>query len=269
MFDLLEDGMMNEKTISELRRIFGLNLYEVNIWLALLARGVSTAGELSSIGNVPRSRAYDILESLEKKGFVVMKVGKPIQYIAVPPEEVIEAAKKNVEKDAKERIEEIDKLKSSSIMNELNTIYKQGISLVNPYEVAGAIRGRSNIYTKMENMIRKAKNQVIIITTEDGLTRKLYALKNALQYAKNKGVKVKIGGPITNKNKNATNMLKKLADVKNIKNVDGRFIVVDGKEAMLMTTDDKEVHPSYDMGVWINSPKVASTLSKMAQSLFK
>ncbi len=260
--------MMDEKTISELRRIFGLNLYEVNIWLALLARGISTAGELSSIANVPRSRAYDILESLEKKGFVVMKVGKPIQYIAVPPEEVIEAAKKNVEKNAKESIEEINKLKNSQIMNELKMIYKQGMSLIDPYEVAGAIRGRSNLYSKMESMIRKAKNQVIIITSEDGLIRKLESLRNAFQYAKNKGVKVKLGAPVTNKNKEFVNAIKKLVDFKPIKNVDGRFIVVDGKEAMLITTDDKEVHPSYDMGIWINSPKIATTLSKMAQSLF-
>ena len=56
-----------------------LNLYEVKIWTALLSRGVSTAGELSDIANVPRSRTYDVLESLEKKGFIIMKLGKPIK----------------------------------------------------------------------------------------------------------------------------------------------------------------------------------------------
>ena len=81
--------VLDKKIVSELRRLFDLNLYEVNIWVHLLSRGVSTAGELSDLSNVPRSRSYDILESLEKKGFVVMKLGKPIHYIAVPPEEVI------------------------------------------------------------------------------------------------------------------------------------------------------------------------------------
>ncbi|MBS3095823.1 hypothetical protein J4480_00115, partial [Candidatus Woesearchaeota archaeon] len=38
---------------------FGINGYEVKIWTALLSRGVSTAGELSDIANVPRSRSYD------------------------------------------------------------------------------------------------------------------------------------------------------------------------------------------------------------------
>src|SRR5512138_3947698 len=82
---------------------FGLNSYEAKIWTALLSRGVSTAGELSDIANVPRSRSYDILESLEKKGFVVMKLGKPIKFVALKPEEVIERVKKNLVVEAKEK----------------------------------------------------------------------------------------------------------------------------------------------------------------------
>ena len=86
--------IVKEEFLSRLRRFFNLNLYEVKIWTALLSRGVSTAGELSDIANVPRSRSYDVLESLEKKGFVIMKLGKPIKYIAVPPKEVVEREKK-------------------------------------------------------------------------------------------------------------------------------------------------------------------------------
>lgn len=93
--------IVKEEFLSKLRRYFGLNLYEVKIWTALLSRGVSTAGELSDIANVPRSRSYDVLESLEKKGFVVMKVGKPIKYLAVSPKEVVERVKKNLPKTHK------------------------------------------------------------------------------------------------------------------------------------------------------------------------
>ena len=85
--------IVKEELLSKLRRYFCLNLYEVKIWASLLSRGVSTAGELSDISNVPRSRSYDVLESLEKKGFVVMKLGKPIKYIAVAPQEVVDIFK--------------------------------------------------------------------------------------------------------------------------------------------------------------------------------
>ena len=67
--------IVKDELLSNLRRYFDLNLYEVKLWTALLSRGVSTAGELSDIADVPRSRSYDVLESLEKKGFV-RKCGK-------------------------------------------------------------------------------------------------------------------------------------------------------------------------------------------------
>ena len=86
--------IVKDDFLSKIRSLFSLNLYEARIWTALLSRGVSTAGELSDIGNVPRSRAYDVLESLEKKGFIIMKLGKPIKYLAVEPKNVVEKVKK-------------------------------------------------------------------------------------------------------------------------------------------------------------------------------
>ena len=51
----------------------GLNLYERKIFVALLAKGVATAAEVSEIANVPRSRSYDVLQSLAEKGFVLVQ----------------------------------------------------------------------------------------------------------------------------------------------------------------------------------------------------
>src|SRR3989338_3847890 len=107
--------IVKEEFLNKLRQYFHLNLYEVKIWAALLSRGVSTAGELSDIANVPRSRSYDVLESLEKKGFVVMKLGKPIKYMAVAPTEVVERVKKNMKSEADSRIKRLEDLKKTDI----------------------------------------------------------------------------------------------------------------------------------------------------------
>jgi UDP-N-acetylglucosamine 2-epimerase (non-hydrolysing) len=40
----------------------------------LLSNGVSSAGEIAEISGVPRSRTYDVLEGLEKAGFVIQKL---------------------------------------------------------------------------------------------------------------------------------------------------------------------------------------------------
>src|SRR5512141_964500 len=110
--------IVKEEFLSKLRLYFSLNLYDVKIWTALLSRGVSTAGELSDIAGVPRSRSYDILESLEKKGFIVMKIGKPIKYLAIPPEEVVDRVKKRISAQADEQGKVLDQLKGSDVLSE-------------------------------------------------------------------------------------------------------------------------------------------------------
>ena len=80
-------------------KALGLNSYEAKLWVALLSVGTSTAGELSDIANVPRSRSYDVLEGLEKKGFIITQIGKPIKYLAIPPEEVLERVKESISRE--------------------------------------------------------------------------------------------------------------------------------------------------------------------------
>ncbi len=238
---------------------FGLNSYESKIWTALLSRDVSTAGELSDIANVPRSRSYDVLESLEKKGFVVMKPGKPIKYVVVPPEEVIERIKKKVKENSEKQIDLINKLKSKQIIGELNTLYSQGIDLVEPSELTGSIKGRYNLYNHLESMVKNAKESVILSTTANGLERKGNALKDVLSKAKQKGIKIRIAAPATKENSKTIKELSKIAEVKNI-NLKLRFCIIDSKEILFMYLDDEKVHPSYDAGIWVNAEFFAKAL---------
>jgi HTH-type transcriptional regulator, sugar sensing transcriptional regulator len=261
--------IVKEDFLTKLRQFFGLNLYEVRIWTALLSRGVSTAGELSDIGNVPRSRAYDVLESLEKKGFVVMKLGKPIKYTAVEPVEVVERVKKLVNEGAKVKVKKLDSLRGSDVLKELDLLHKQGVEFVEPSDLSGALRGRHNLYTHLELMIKGAEKNVIIMTTSKGLVRKVEALKNELEKLKKRGVKVRIAAPINKESMDAVKDLGKFAEIRNANKVNARFCVVDGKNMMFMVMDDDEVHPSYDIGVWVNTPYFANALEGMFNMAWK
>ena len=169
--------IVKEEFLAKLRRYFSLNLYEVKIWTALLSRGVATAGELSDIANVPRSRSYDVLESLEKKGFVIMKLGKPIKYIAVQPSEVLDRVKKNMTEEAEEKVKRLEDLKTTDVLTELNLLHSQGIELIEPSELSGSLRGRHNLYNHLELTIRNAEKSVTIMTTSQGFLRKVEGLK--------------------------------------------------------------------------------------------
>ena len=261
--------IVKEELLSKLRRYFSLNLYEARIWTALLSRGVSTAGELSDIGHVPRSRAYDVLESLEKKGYVVMKLGKPIKYIAVDPKEVVERVKKSIQVEANQNIDKLKELNNNEVITELDQLHKNGIEFIDASDLSGAIKGKHNLYAHLETLIKNAEKSVTLVTTEKGLIRKVEALKPVLQKLNKKGVTIRVAAPLSKESLNAVKELKSVAEVKDSGDLNARFCVVDGKDLMFMLMHDEEVHPTYDVGVWVNTPFFAKALESMFEMSWK
>jgi HTH-type transcriptional regulator, sugar sensing transcriptional regulator len=261
--------IVKEEFLSRLRKIFDLNLYEVKVWTALLSRGTSTAGELSNISDVPRSRTYDILESLEKKGFIVMKVGKPIKFVALKPQEVVERVKKNLMVQAKERTQRLETLKGDEVLEELDTLFTKGVKFVEPSDLSGSLKGRQNLYNHLDMMVRDAEKTITIVTTAEGLNRKLEALLPSLDKVKKRGVKVRVAAPIDKNNLKIAKDFKKVGEVKNMQNIKARFIIIDGNQLMFMLLDDEKFHPNYDVGVWINTEFFAQALEKMFELAWK
>ncbi len=261
--------IVKEEFLSRLRKIFDLNLYEVKVWTALLSRGTSTAGELSSISDVPRSRTYDILESLEKKGFIVMKLGKPIKFIALKPEEVIERVKKNLVVSAKEKSQRLEKLKGDEVLEELTGLFSDGIKYIEPSELSGHLKGRQNIHNHLDMLVREAQNTITLVTTEDGLNRKMEVLLPSLEKAKKRGVTIRIAAPITEANKQIAKDFSKVAEIKDVEGLRARFMIIDSEQLMFMLLNDEEVHPTYDVGVWINTEFFAQALEQLFEIAWK
>ena len=259
----------DQDIIDELRNKFNLNLYEVKVWTALLSRGTSTAGELSNISDVPRSRTYDILESLEKKGFIVMKLGKPIKFVALKPEEVVERVKKNLIVGAKEKAQRLEEMKEDEVLEELNSLFTKGVKFVEPSDLSGSLKGRQNLYNHLDMMIRDAEKTITIMTTAEGLNRKLEVLMPSLEKCKKRGVQIKIGAPINNNNIKVARELKKVADVRNLEKFKARFVVIDSEQLMFMLLDDEKFHPNYDIGVWINTEFFAQALQQLFELAWK
>ena len=255
--------VIKEEFLNVIRQYFGLNLYEVKIWTALLSRKVATAGELSDLAVVPRSRTYDVLESLEKKGFVMVKLGKPIKYISISPKDVIDRVKKKVSESSDERLERLEKLRESPILKELEQLHEQGIQLVEPSDLSGALKGRYNLYNHLEAMVKGAENEVIIMTTSTGFLRKIEALRGVFDTLQERGVSIKIACPKTSRTKTLSSELKDVADVRFTDEIEARFCIVDGEEVMFMTLHDKDIYPAYDIGVWVNTPFFAQALQQL------
>src|SRR3989338_3816348 len=102
--------IIKPELVKKIKDYFGLNIYETKVWMALLGKGVASAGEIAEASGVPRSRTYDVLESIEKQGFAISKIGKPAKYIAVKPGIILEKLKNNMVKDAEERVELLSRI---------------------------------------------------------------------------------------------------------------------------------------------------------------
>lgn len=255
--------LMDKNFIGKLK-VFGLNSYEAKIWVALLSRGVASAGELSDVSNVPRSRSYDVLESLEKKGFIVTKIGKPIKYIAVSPDEVVERVKKRVKKDAETQSENIEELKGSDIFEELSTLHNNGIDLVEPSELTASFKGRDKVYDQMQLMLKEAEKTFDLVTTDEGLERKVEFLTRAFKKAYDRGVRTRIAVPGENVNQDVIDLLSQYADMRKMPHINARFAIADGQEISFLMFHDQDVHPTCDVGVWVNTP----FFSQAVESLF-
>src|SRR3989344_3269422 len=175
--------IIKDEFLKKLRSGFELNEYEVKIWTALLSKGVATAGELCDISNVQRSRTYDVLESLEKKGFIIVKIGKPIKYIAVPPDEVLKRVKKKIQEEAQYKNELLEQLSSSKIIDELTLLHNQGVEMIEPGDLSGSFKGRENIYAHLDSMIKLAKKSVLIMTTSSDILKNQDILCSSLKKA--------------------------------------------------------------------------------------
>ncbi len=261
--------IVKEEFLKRLRADFDLNIYEVKIWTALLCRGLATAGELSDISQIPRSRSYDVLDSLEKKGFVMMKLGKPIRYIAIEPNEIIRRVKDKIKEKSESRMVSLEKIKKEEIFDELELLYKQGIKKVDPSSLSGSLKGRDGIYSQLKGMIEGAKNEVVVVTTEDGLFRKMKKFKNIFAKLNNKGVKVKIAAPLGKVDNAMFKDVKNSVELRNVDKFDARFCVVDRKQVLFMVSDDKDIHETYDTGVWISTPFFSEAFATMFDTMWE
>lgn len=253
-----------KQSVMDALKTIGLNLYERRLWVALLSKGNSTAGELADLSNVPRSRCYDVLESLADKGFVIVQPAKPMRYVAIKPKEAMERAKKRLVQKTDEMVKRITRIQDSEVMKDLEKIHSETIKIMKPEDLSGALRGRDAMIEQLESMLGGAKKSVNMLTTEQGMIEIYEKHGKLLQKASKGGVQIKIAAPLTKKSESIVKELSKfsqirdISGVENIQNVLSRAYSVDGQHFILSLTNDEKTKPNEDMHFWTQSDHAAN-----------
>ncbi|MDV3103212.1 HTH-type transcriptional regulator TrmBL2 [Thermococcus waiotapuensis] len=178
--------MVKDRMVDLLQEHFELNLYEARAYVALVGFGVLTPAELASVSEVPAPRTYDVLRSLEKKGFAISQPGKVNKYRPVHPENILEKfieewqERVKVELEAKKKAkEELIELMTPLIETE---IPKYGVERV------WVVRGIRNATLKTREMFEEVTERILLV--DSGYVA--VNLESDIISAVDRGVKAKI-----------------------------------------------------------------------------
>ena len=178
--------MVKERMVELLQEHFELNLYEARAYVALVAFGVLTPAELASVSEVPAPRTYDVLRSLEKKGFALSQPGKANKYRPVHPKNVLEKFIEDWQVRVKEELEAKKKAKEEllELMTPLieTEVPKYGVERV------WVVRGIRNSTLKTQEMLEEVEKEILL--ADNGYIAA--NLDEELTKAVDRGVNVKI-----------------------------------------------------------------------------
>lgn len=240
--------LIKQEMIGKIKDYFDLNIYETKVWLALLGKGAASAGEIASISGVPRSRTYDVLESLEKKGFALVKLGKPVKYLGVKPKTILEKLKNNVRVDADEKVKALGNLTGTEEFKQLEELYNVGINPVKREDLSASIKGRSTVSNHLREIIDSATEEVIICTSAKEMQEKEKIFAETFEQLEKRGVKVKAA--ISGDDETIASLREVFAvEIKHVE-VKSKFFVVDRKEVLFFLSPESTKD---DQAIWINS----------------
>lgn len=225
---------ISDKTRRSLQE-FGLTDYEIRSYTSLLEIGPATASELSESSSVPYSKIYEVLGSLEKKGWIEMEHGRPSKYYPKPPSVAMEITKSQLENSLRTN--------EALILGELQPLYeKKG---VRERPDIWIVRGNFNVLAKIRETVEHVQKEILasVPLIPDSVAAMLIPLVRSIS---ERGVKIQI---MTMQGQASETMdkLTKFCEVRSREQMFGGGIIADGKEVILLLGQEEE---AVGLAIW-------------------
>ena len=155
---------LSGKSIKDILKEFGLADNQAKIYIFLAKHGVLKGGEIAKQTKIQKAVVYRTIKVLQRKGFVESTLEFPARYIAVPFETILDY---NI-KAKKEEALQIEKSKKDLLEDWKNISKGKTESSIEKFTV---IEGDRKIFTKIYQMIKQTKKQLIAASTISDLFR--------------------------------------------------------------------------------------------------
>ena len=83
---------LSDKTKKAMEEV-GLGSYEIKVYISLLENGSMAASEISKKSNVPYSKIYEVLNSLEERGWIESNSSRPQKFFPNSPQTATETTR--------------------------------------------------------------------------------------------------------------------------------------------------------------------------------
>lgn len=223
---------MIKETLGTNLKTLGFTEYESEVLLALLLKGIADTRELSILSKVPRTRIYDVLNSLISKGWIVERPGRPALYEMLDFENLLK-------KTVSEKKTELEKLETNALTR-IKEIKEIKIKKGRIVEDTALILGTDNAINEIRRVLRGAKKHVFL---EDVDPYVMKELKPDFKELKNRGVI--INAFFTEKDAKKIRKYKKLMKIK----------IAPAKYAAGLIATEKEFVKVYVSGTVVNIEK--------------
>jgi HTH-type transcriptional regulator, sugar sensing transcriptional regulator len=248
---------ISDKTRKSLDKV-GLTSYEIRTFSSLLKAGELTASDLSQKSGVPYSKIYEVLGTLEEKGWVGSDDSRPTKYLAKSPATALETTKQKLEQDFKEN--------QNVILNELIPLYEKSGTSERPD--IWVLSGTVNIASKVLEMVESCKNEVMIALPKAGEDLVQQALPK-LRLLHDKGVDITI---LTSDNmdKESLKAISRVSQVKIKKGLFGGGIISDKRYVVILLGPEVSDSTSADIvAIWADHTGLAGFAREYFEYLLK
>ena len=248
---------ISDKTRKSLDKL-GLTSYEIRTYASLLKAGELTASDLSQKSGVPYSKIYEVLGTLEDKGWVGSDDSRPTKYFAKSPATALETTKQKKESEFKDN--------QNVILNELIPLYEKSGTSERPD--IWVLSGTLNIASKILEMIESCKNEVMIALPKAGEDLVKQSLPK-LRLLHDKGVSITI---LTSDSmdKESLKAISRLATVKVKKGLFGGGIISDKRYVVILLGPELSDSTSGDIvAIWADHAGLAGFAREYFEYLLK
>jgi len=248
---------LSDKARKALEKI-GLTSYEIKTYSALLKSGQINASDLSQKSGVPYSKIYEVLGTLEEKGWIGSDESRPTQYFAKPPSTAIESTRQTLELDFKNN--------ESIILKELTPLYEQSGTSERPdiWVLSGVV----NIASKILEMVDSCRDEVLIAIPKVAEDLAKEALPK-LRLLHDRGVDITI---LVSEDANSETLkaLSRVAKVKIKKGLFGGGVISDKRYVVILLGEDLGTSGSAEaVAIWADHSGLAGFAREYFEYLLK